>query len=201
MKIGQAYSGNPKSTTSNQKSEMSMPIANELKNQGLEHYRAGRFEDAIAAFALAQQAFLAESDVKQAAESANDRGVAARQAARFDEAEAAFTDARRLFAESGDQTAQGQVVGNLGALAESRNQNDQAASLYKEAIALFEAAGAADLEAETWRALSRLRMKQGQWFAALGAYDAGLTGVKHLTPTQRILRRLLKTSNRLLGGG
>ena len=178
-----------------------MPTANELKNQGLEHYRAGRFEDAIAAFLQAQQAFLAESNVQQAAESANDRGVAARQAARFDEAEAAFADARRLFAESGDQTAQGQVVGNLGALAESRDQNDQAASFYREAIALFEAAGAADLEAETWRALSRLRMKQGQWFAALGAYDAGLTGVKHLTLTQQMLRRLLKTSRRLLGGG
>ena len=139
--------------------------------------------------------------MKQAAESANDRGVAARQAARFDEAETAFADARRLFVEAGDQTAQGQVIGNLAALAESRNQNDQAASLYKEAIVLFEAAGATDLEAETWRALSRLRMKQGQWFAALGAYDAGLTGVRHLTPAQRMLRRLLKTSRRLLGGG
>ena len=178
-----------------------MTKAKELKNLGLEHYRAGRFEDAIAVFAQAQQAFLADADMKQAAETANDRGVAARQAARFDEAEAAFADARRLFAELGDRTAQGQVVGNLGALADSRNQNDQAASLYKEAIALFEAAGAADLEAETWRALSRLRMKQGQWFAALGAYDAGLTGVKHLTPTQRMLRRLLKTSRRLLSGG
>jgi tetratricopeptide (TPR) repeat protein len=178
-----------------------MTKAKELKNLGLEHYRAGRFEDAIAVFAQAQQAFLADADMKQAAETANDRGVAARQAARFDEAEAAFADARRLFTELGDQTAQGQVVGNLGALADSRNQNDQAASLYKEAIALFGAAGAADLEAETWRALSRLRMKQGQWFAALGAYDSGLTGIKHLTPAQRLLRRLLKTSRRLLSGG
>ncbi len=177
-----------------------MATAKELKNLGLEHYRAGRFEDAIAAFAQAQQAFVAEADMKQAAETANDRGVAARQAARFDEAEAAFGDARRLFAELGDPAGQGQVVGNLGALAESRNQNDQAASLYKEAIALFETAGATDLQAETWRALSRLRMKQGQWFAALGAYDAGLTGVKHLTPTQSLLRRLLKTSRRLLSG-
>jgi tetratricopeptide (TPR) repeat protein len=106
-----------------------------------------------------------------------------------------------LFEQVGDHKSQGMVVGNLGALAESRNRNEQAVALYKQAIALFEVAGEADLAGETWRALSRLRMKQGQWFAALGAYDAGLAGVKHLTPTQRMLRRLLKTSRRLMGGG
>jgi tetratricopeptide (TPR) repeat protein len=177
-----------------------MPTGNELKDKGLEHYRAGHFEDAIAAFVLAQQSFQAEGNRAQAAECANDRGVAARQAARFDEAEAAFGEARKLFEQVGDRKGLGQVVGNLGALAESRNQNEPAAALYKEAIALFDEADAADLAGETWRALSRLRMKQGKWFAALGAYDAGLEGVKHLTPTQRMLRRLLKTSRRLMGG-
>ena len=126
--------------------------------------------------------------------------MAARQAAHFDEAEAAFHEARKLFETLGDRMAQGQVIGNLGALAESRNQNDQAASFYKEAITLFDEVGAADLSGETWRALSRLRMKQGKWFAALGAYDAGLQDVKHLTPTQRLLRRLLRASRRLMGG-
>jgi tetratricopeptide (TPR) repeat protein len=178
-----------------------MSVADELKNKGLEHYRAGRFEDAIAAFAQAHQSFLAEGEWGKAAESANDRGVAARQAALFDEAEAAFSQARQLFEQVGDRKSQGMVVGNLGALAESRNQNEQAAALYKEAIALFEEASAAELSGQTWRALSRLRMKQGKWFAALGAYDASLDGVQHPTITQRALRSLLKTSRRLTGGG
>ena len=89
-------------------------------------------------------------------------------------------------------------MGNLAALAESRNQNDVAVQFYKEAIALFDAAGQPDLAAETWRALSRLRMKQGKWLQALGAYDAGLEGVKRLTLTQQLLRRLLKTLRRLM---
>ena len=178
-----------------------MSTAADLKKKGMEHYRAGRFEDAMAAFAHAHGAFLVEGNLQQAAETANDRGVAARQAARFDEAEAAFTKARRLFDELGDRLSQGQVIGNLGALSESRNQNEQAAAFYTQAIALFDEVGAADLAAETWRALSRLRMKQGKWFAALGAYDAGLQDIKHLTLTQRLLRRLIRVSRRLMGGG
>jgi len=178
-----------------------MPTADELKKKGLEHYRAGRFEEAMAAFDQAQQAWLASGDIRQAAETANDRGVAARQAARFDEAEVAFDKARKLFEGLGDALSQGQVIGNLGALAESRNQNERAAAFYKEAIVLFEQVGETDLAGETWRALSRLRMKQGKWFAALGAYDAGLQGVKRLTPTQGMLRRLIKVSRRLMGGG
>jgi len=155
----------------------------------------------MAAFAHAQQAFLDEGNIQQAAETANDRGVAARQAAHFEVAEGAFTEARRLFDESGDRLSQGQVIGNLGALSESRNQNEQAAAFYKEAIVLFDEVGATDLSGETWRALSRLRMKQGKWLAALGAYDAGLQDVKHPTPTQRLLRRLMRVSRRLMGGG
>jgi tetratricopeptide (TPR) repeat protein len=176
-----------------------MSTGTQLKDKGLAHFRAGRFEDAIAAFAEAQSAFLAEGDCAQAAECANDLGVAARQAARFDEAEAAFGEARKLFSNLDDPKSLGQVVGNLAALAESRNQNDPAAQLYKQAIALFGEAGEADLAAETWRALSRLRMKQGKWFQAMGAYDAGLDGVERLTLTQQLLRRLLKTSRRLIG--
>ena len=177
-----------------------MPTASELRAQGLAHYQAGRFEDAIAALAQAQPAFMAESNVRLAAECANDRGVAARQAARFDEAEQAFSQAQQLFEQTGDRVSQGQVVGNLAALAESRRQIDKAASLYTQAIALFDEAGEADLAGETWRALSRLRLRQGRWFAALAAYDAGLEGVKRLSLTQRALRRLLKTSRRLIGG-
>jgi len=178
-----------------------MSDADELKSKGLEEYRAGRFEEAIATFAQAQQAFLAQGDTEQAAECANNRGVAARQAARLDEAEAAFTDARQLFDKLGDHRSQGMVVGNLGALAESCNQYDRATAFYKEALEQFEAAGAADLSAETWRALSRMRMKQGQWFAALGAYDASLDSVRRPTVTQRALRSLFKVSRRLMGGG
>ena len=178
-----------------------MSASGDLKKKGMEHYRAGRFEDAAAAFTHAQQAFLAEGNPQQAAETANNWGVAARQAARFEEAEAAFAKASELFDELGDRLSQGQVIGNLGALSESRNQNKQAAAFYTQAIVLFDKVGAADLSAQTWRALSRLRMKQGKWFAALGAYDAGLQDVKHLTPIQRLLRRLIRVSQRLMSGG
>jgi hypothetical protein len=74
-------------------------------------------------------------------------------------------------------------------------------TLYKKAIALFEQAGAVELAGETWRALSRLRLRQGRWMEALAAYDAGLDSPQRLTLTQHALRRLIKTSRRLLTPG
>ncbi len=177
-----------------------MSTGEQLRKQGLELYRSGRFEEAMTAFADARQAFESAGSTREAAESANDRGVAARQAGRLDEAEIAFRQARGLFISLADLKAEGQVTGNLGALAESRRQNDEAAALYKDAVGLLERAGAPDLAAETWRALSRLRMKQGRWFQALGAYEAGMDNLQHLSLRERLLRWLLRILRPLLGG-
>lgn len=171
-----------------------------LNEEGLRLYRDSRFEDAAARFAEAQAAFVAQGDVRDAAESANNRGVCWRQAARWDEARAAFDEARAAFKSIDDVAGEGQVVGNLGSLADSQGELDEAAAFYGEAIALLESAGETDLAQATYTALSRLRMKQGNWIGAINAYESGLDSVSKPSLMQRVLRRFLGVPRKLSGG-
>lgn len=171
-----------------------------LKDEGMKSYRDGRYEDAAAKFAEAQQAFVTANDQPAAAEALNNQGVCWRQAAKWDEAVAAFDEARAMFQTSGDKSGEGQVVGNLAALAESKNEKDRAAELYQEAIALFEEVGAKDLAKDTYTALSRLRLKQGNVMGAVNAFDAGLEQMDKPTLMQRVARKILRGPGKVIGG-
>lgn len=176
-----------------------MATGNLLSDEAMRLYRAERYEEAAAKFAEAQTAFAASNSAKDVAEAANNRGMAWRQAAHWAEARAAFEEARALFTSIADVAGEGQVAGNLGALAESEGKLDQAARLYAESIDLLESAGDKDSVQMTYVALSRLRMKQGNWFGALNAYENGLAQADRLRPMQRVLLRLIGTRRKLIG--
>ena len=171
-----------------------------LNAEGMTLYRAGRFEDAAARFADAQAAFDTAGDLRAAAEAANNRAMAWRQAARLNEAEAAFQETRRMFQSFADVRGEGQVVGNLAALADSAGDVGQAAAYYSEAIDLLESVNEHDLAQATYTALSRLKLKQGDWLGAIQAFEVGLEQLEHPTVTQRLARKLLDTPRKLTGG-
>ncbi len=169
-------------------------------HEGIRLYREGRYEEAAARFAEAQAAFAAEGRAKDAAEAANNRGVCWRQAARWDEAQAAFGEARAGFQAIGHVAGEGQVVGNLGSLSDSQGQLEQAAAYYDEAITLLESAGEKDLAQATYTALSRLKLKQGNWIGAINAFEGGLSQVDRPSLLQRVLRKFLGVPRKLSGG-
>jgi len=177
-----------------------MATGESLRDEGMRLYREGRYEEAAASFADAQSAFSEQANAKDAAESANNRGVCWRQAARWDEARAAFGEARNAFKAIGDVAGEGQVAGNLGALADSEGQHEQATAYYEEAIRLLESAGEQDLAQATYTALSRLKMKQGNWIGAINAYETGLAHVERPGLVQRMLKRFLGVPRKLSGG-
>ncbi|HLF28423.1 MAG TPA: hypothetical protein VJG32_18980 [Anaerolineae bacterium] len=177
-----------------------MATGDSLRTEGLRLYRESRYEDAAQKFAEAQSAFSAQGGARDAAESANNCGVCWRQAARWAEAHAAFDAARAAFHALGDVAGEGQVIGNLGALADSEGQPAQAIEYYTEAIALLESAGEKDLAQATYTALSRLKMRQGNWLGALDAYEGGLAQVDRPSMMQRVLRRFLNVPRKLSGG-
>ena len=171
-----------------------------LRDEGMRLYREERFEEAAAKFADAQAVFAAGDRLKDAAEQANNRGQSWRQAARWDEALTAFEEARAAFRALGDVASEGQVVGNLGALADAQGKPDQASEFYMEAIQLLESVGEHDLAQSTYTALSRLKLKQGNWLGAIGAFESGLTQLEKPSLTHRVVRRLLDMPRRLIGG-
>ena len=168
-----------------------MSDASVAKEEGLNLYRSGRYEEAAARFAAAQQLFSGEGNEKELAECANNRGVCWRQAARFEEATAAFEEARPLFQGLNDLVGEGQVVGNLAALVESQGDKQHAAELYQEAIDLFTQAGAKDYVKDTYTALSKLKLKQRDVVGAMTAFDSGLEQLDRPNLIERMARKII----------
>ncbi len=168
-----------------------MSIAQDVKDDGMKLYRSGRYEEAAAKFAEAQQLFAQAGDQKEVAECANNRGVCWRQAARWDEATAAFEEARPLFQALNDLVGEGQVVGNLAALVESQGDKQHATELYHEAIDLFTQAGAKDYAKDTFTALSKLKLKQRDVVGAMTAFDAGLEQLDKPNLIERMARKII----------
>ena len=174
--------------------------ARSLHDEGMRLYHDSKFEEAAAKFAEAQAAFAAANEAQGAAEAVNNRGVCWRQAARWEEACAAFEEARALFKSLEDVAGEGQVVGNLGSLADAQGDPKQAAEYYVEAIELLRSAGEQDLAQATYTALSRLKLKHGDWFGAIASFEAGLDQVEHPNVAQRMARKVLGAPRKLLGG-
>ena len=168
-----------------------MSDAANIKEEGMQLYRAGSYEDAAAKFAEAQQGFAKEGNQKEVAECANNRGVCWRQAAKFEEATAAFEEARPLFQGLNDLVGEGQVVGNLAALVESQGDKQHAADLYLEAIDLFTKAGAKDYVKDTYTALSKLKLKQRDVVGAMTAFDSGLEQLDKPNLIERMARKII----------
>ena len=169
-----------------------MSNAGDLKDEGTQLYRDGRYEEAAAKFAEAGQAFAADGKQREAAECVNNRAVCWRQAANWDEATAAFDEARAIFQSLNDPVGEGQVVGNTAALADSRGDKQRAAELYHEAIDLFTQAGAKDYAKDTYTALSRLKLSQRDVAGAMTAFDAGLEQLDKPNLIEKMARKILR---------
>src|SRR5512136_1113993 len=168
---------------------MSDPL--DIKEEGMQLYRAGRYEEAVAKFTEAQQAFASAGNAKEVAECANNRGVCWRQAAKYDEAAAAFEEARPLFQGLDDLVGEGQVLGNLAAVVESQGDKQHAGELYLEAIDLFTKAGAKDYAKDTYTALSKLKLKQRDVVGAMTAFDSGLEQLDKPNLIERMARKII----------
>jgi tetratricopeptide (TPR) repeat protein len=169
-----------------------MSDAKSIKEEGLNLYRAGRYEEAAAKFAEAQEMFSATGDQKEAAECVNNRGVCWRQATKWDEATIAFEEARPLFQALQDVVGEGQVVGNLATVVEAQGDKPRAAELYQEAIDLFTKGGAKDYAKDTYTALSKMKLKQRDVAGAMTAFDAGLEQMDNPNLIEKMARKILR---------
>jgi tetratricopeptide (TPR) repeat protein len=166
--------------------------------EGVALFRAGKYAEALEKFEAALQG---TTDPKQMAEIYNDMGVAHRELEDYPAAYLALNEAMSRFTEMGDEKGQAQTLGNRAAVYESEGLIEEAVETYKQSAAIFEEIGQSEMAMYVWQAASRLRMKQGQYVAAIGAYEEGVDNMPKGSLKGKILRQILKVPGSMLGGG
>jgi tetratricopeptide (TPR) repeat protein len=169
-----------------------------LHKQGVALFRQGKFTVALEKFneALAEPA----DDPRHVAEIYNDLGVTYKQLQDYPAAHQALDEAWDRFIELSDEKGQAQTLGNRAAVYEAEGSLDQAVDTYKEAATMLEEVGEGEMAMYVWQAVSRLRMKQKQYVAAIGAYEEGVENMPERSLKKKILQQILRMPGSFLGG-
>ncbi len=178
---------------------MSNPQANKLHKEGVDLFRNDNPDGALDKLNKALQ--LAPEKSRQAAEIYNDLGVVYKELDNLEAGHEALDKAMALFTALDDEKGQAQTLGNRGALLEAEEEYEEAVETYKQSATMFQDLGENDMAMYVWQAVSRLRTRQGQYIAAIGAYEEGVENMPASSFKKRILKQILKAPGSLLGGG
>jgi tetratricopeptide (TPR) repeat protein len=169
-----------------------------IHEQGVALFRKGKFQEALEKFNEALSEVTGEA--KHTAEIYNDLGVTYKQLEDYPAAHQALDEAWTRFTELADKKGQAQTLGNRAAVYEAEDLLDEAVDTYKKSAQMLEELGESEMAMYVWQAVSRLRMKQKQYIAAIGAYEEGIDNIPEGSLKKKILRQILKIPGSLLGG-
>lgn len=172
-----------------------------MKSEALQLFQQGRYEAALAQFETAAAAYADAADAAGRGEMLNNIGVLRRLLGQPDAARAALTEAEELFGRLGDAGRQGQALGNLADVHAQVGDRTAAARAYSTAAQLFAAAGDGEKQAQVLRALSLLRLRQGQFVVAMMHMEQSLSARPRVGLFGWIFRSMLRFALRLFGGG
>jgi tetratricopeptide (TPR) repeat protein len=164
----------------------------EAKAAGLQYFQQKQFKAALEQFAIAEKAFAAAGDGHGRAEMLNNIGVIYRMQRKYVDALGVLETAVALFAAAGDPTRQAMTLGNIGDLLAAQRKREDAARAYSDAAALFAAAKAPVGQSQVLRALSLLRLRQGQFLAAMVHMEQSLRVRPRRGPLQWLFLQMLR---------
>lgn len=169
-----------------------------LHEEGVALFRKGKPAAALEKFEQALSS--AGDDTRRAAEVYNDMGVAYKQLENYAAAHQALDEAMSRFTALEDIKGQAQTWGNRAAVYQAEGKVDEAIETYKKSAGMLEEAGESEMAMYVWQAVSRLRMKQGEYIAAIGAYEEGIENMPEGSFKRRVLQQILKMPGSMLGG-
>lgn len=176
---------------------MTNPTSKKLHEQGVALFRQEKYEAALQKLTEALQA--TDSQSQQAAEIYNDLGVIHKQLDDFPAAYQALDQAMNLFTQLHNKKGQAQTLGNRASVYEAEGLTEEAVETYKQSAAMLEELGESDMAMYVWQAVSRIRTKQGQYIAAIGAYEEGIENMPKGSFKRKVLQQLLKLPGGMLG--
>ena len=169
------------------------------QDEAVSLFQQGQYRDALARFETAVSLCAAQGDKAGQAEMLNNIGVVHRILKQYQAAATALQQAAEIFAELNDLNHQGQTLGNLGDLYAAQRQREDAARAYSNAAALFAQCNDGSKQSQVLRALSLLKIRQGQWVAAMLHMNQSLEVKPRRSPADWLLRFLLRLVIALMG--
>ena len=176
---------------------MSDSSAKKLHEEGVALFRKEKFEVALQKLNEALQQ--ATDNSRQAAEIYNDLGVIYQQLEDYPAAHTALDEAEARFTALADKKGQAQTLGNRAAVYQAEGSLEEAVDTYKQSAQMFEELGESEMAMYVWQAISKLRTKQGQYIAAIGAYEEGVSNMPKGSFKRTVLEKILKAPGSLLG--
>lgn len=176
---------------------MTQLSAKKLQEQGVALFRKGKFEAALEKLNEALQA--AADQPQQSAEIYNDLGVTYKQLANYPAAHQALDEAMARFTQLQAKRGQAQTLGNRASVFEAEGRLDEAVETYKQSATMLEEVGESEMAMYVWQAISKLRTKQGQYIAAIGAYEEGIENMPEGSLKRKVLRHIMKLPGSMLG--
>lgn len=176
---------------------MTQANSKKLQEEGVALFRKNKFEAALQKFNEALQA--ATDQPQQSAAIYNDLGVTYKQLADYPAAHQALDEALARFTQAQDKKGEAQTFGNRASVFEAEERLDEAVEAYKQSATMLEEVGESEMAMYVWQAISRLRTKQGQYIAAIGAYEEGIENMPQGSLKRKVLQQILKLPGGMLG--
>jgi len=175
--------------------------AHQLHNEGIGHYRAGDYADALETLEQAQALFAEAGHSKKQGEVLNDRGVVLTQMNEGQKALELLQEALAIRREIGDRSGEGITLGNLGALFEQQGETDKALDAYGQAQAIFAELGEKGNEKSIAHQMSKLKLKKGKVLGAVTSFEHELDAEETPTGAQKVAKGLFRFWDQLFGVG
>jgi tetratricopeptide (TPR) repeat protein len=179
-------------------SNLPSPSYEQLREAGVQHFRAGQLSAARQAFESARLAAQQNANPQGEAEMSNNLGMVCQKAKEYDAAYQHFDAAIHLLASIGDDVKRAQAMGNLGALLAEQGKYKEAEIRLEQAAEVFHKLRDSQNEALTLKWLSRIHMQHRDIFAAIFAYERALARLEPLPPHLSLFRKLLQIPLRML---
>ena len=163
-----------------------------LRERGVSCYLEGDLTRAVECLEESSRLFAESGQVEGQAEALGDLGAVFIKGSQWERARDCLTKSLDLFARADDKRGQAHALGNLGSLDASCGDLSGAEEKLLQAARLFGEMEEDQLCEDTWRAITRLRLRQGRWMESLLAYGQGLGCLRHPSLGKRFLRWFLR---------
>jgi tetratricopeptide (TPR) repeat protein len=174
-------------------------LARRRYNEGIDAYRAGEYEAALAALLEARDLYAAAGQRKEESEALNDAGVVCIQMEDWEAAEAYLDEALALRRALPDRSGEAITLGNVGMLYDRQDRDEEAIEAYEGAVAIFGELGERGFEKAVARQLSKLKVQQGKFLEAMEDHRVGMEEGEAASGTQKLARRLFRMLGMVAG--